>query len=554
MLDRVTALMLAGVLAVPAGAAAQTVTGAVVEAGSAAPLPGVLVSLLDDRGERVRAVLSDTAGRFTLEVGRFGRYRLRAERIGLETTTSQTFDLFSTNPHFQRVLMGERPVLIEGIVVDSRVQQCRLDPARGAQIQRWWQEVRTALDVSTVVQVEGLAQFELERFEREWDAGLRRIVAQDSRTEMNLSNRPFVSEEPQFLADGGFVQGDAMGQREYYAPDAEVLLSDVFLSSHCFSISDERDDQGLVGLAFEPTLDRDVPDITGTLWVDSTTAELQSLDFRYANLTELPENESGGYVSFDYLPSGAWMVRDWYIRMPKLGLRGLNEAELVLLGYIDVGGRVSPLETTSVAAAAAERGAVGGIRGVVHDSIRGRGLAGATVAVIGTRFQTYTDVTGAFMLPNVPVGEHQVTFFHDDPAAWGLGSPFVRVEVSEGRSAEIEMALPGFRRAALIVCSGVGTDAQAVLVGEVVGGDEQALGNIEMEVRWEERDRRGVVLRTRTQELRTGSDGRFIACTLPSETLLRVSARVNDRWVDGFEVTLPHHDIVHRRMMVPSGN
>lgn len=552
MLDRVTVLMLAGVLAVPAGVAAQTVTGAVVEAGTAAPLPGVLVSLLDDGGERVRAVLSDRAGRFTMEVGRFGRYRVRAERIGLETTTSQTFDLFSTNPHFQRVLMGERPVLIEGIVVDSRVQQCRLDPSRGAQIQRWWQDVRTALDVSTVVQVEGLAQFELERFEREWDGGLRRIVAQTSRTEMNLSNRPFVSEEAQFLADGGFVQGDAMSQREYYAPDAEVLLSDVFLSRHCFSLSDERDDEGLVGLAFEPTRDRAVPDITGTIWVDSTTAELQSLDFRYANLAELPENEAGGYVSFDYLPSGAWIVRDWYIRMPKLGLRGLNDAELVLLGYIDVGGRVTPLETTSVSAAAEERGAVGSIRGVVHDSIRGRGLAGATVAVIGTRFQTLTDVTGAFMLPNVPVGEHQVTFFHDDPSAWGLGSPFLEVEVSEGRSAEIELALPGFRRAALIVCSGVGTDAQAVLVGDLVSADEQGLGNVEMEVHWEERDRRGVVLRTRTQELRTGSDGRFIACTLPSETVLRVSAHVNDRWVDGFEVTLPHHDIVHRTMMVPS--
>jgi hypothetical protein len=150
------------------------------------------------------------------------------------------------------------------------------------------------------------------------------------------------------------------------------------------------------------------------------------------------------------------------------------------------------------------------------------------------------------------VGEHQVTFFHDDPSAWGLGSPFLEVVVSEGRSAEIALALPGFRRAALIVCSGVGTDAQAALVGDLVDGEEQGIGNVEMEVHWEERDRRGVVLRTRTQELRTGSDGRFVACTLPSETLLRVSARVNDRWIDGFEVTLPHHDIVYRKLMVPS--
>jgi hypothetical protein len=551
-LGRATTALLVVALAGPASIAAQSITGAVIEAGTSAPLPGVLVSLLDDEGERLRAALSDEAGRFSMEVARFGRYRLRAERIGLETTMSQTFDLFSTNPHFERLLMGERPVLIEGIVVDSRVQQCRLDPERGAQIQRWWQDVRTALDVSAVVQAEGLASFELERFEREWDAGLRRIVAQDSRTEMNLSNRPFVSEEAEFLGNGGFVQGDAMGQRQYYAPDAEVLLSDVFLSGHCFSISDERTDEGLVGLSFEPTLDRAVSDITGTLWVDSTTAELQSLDFRYANLPELPDNESGGYVAFEYLPSGAWMVGDWYIRMPKLGLRGGEDAELVLLGYVDVGGRVSPLEATSVSASVEDLGAVGSIRGVVHDSIHGRGLAGATVAVIGTRFQTYTDVAGNFVLPGVPVGEHQVTFFHDDPSALGLGSPFVEVEVSEGRSTEVALALPGFRRAALIVCSGVGTDAEAVLVGDLVGGEDQPLGNVPMEIRWEERDRRGVVLRTRTQALTTGSDGRFVACTLPSETPLHASAQLDGFWVEGFEITLPHHDIVHRKMMVRS--
>lgn len=545
------ALVTIGVLAAaPTVLAGQSITGTVLDAGTSAPLPGVLVSLLDDGGERVRAVLSDEAGRFRVDVARFGRYRIRAERIGLETTTSETFELFGTSPRVERIVMGERPVMIEGLVVDSRVQQCRIDPERGAQIQRWWQDVRTALDVSTVVQEEGLAQFELERFEREWDPDLRRIVASDSRVEMNLSNRPFVSEDAEFLAQGGFVQGDARGQRQYFAPDAEVLLSSVFLSDHCFALSDERRDEGLVGLAFEPTGGREMPDITGTIWVDSTTAELQSLDFRYASLDGVPENESGGYVAFEYLASGAWIVGDWYIRMPKLGLRGGGDGRLVLLGYVDVGGRVEPLEATAVSME--DLGAVGTIRGTVYDSIRGRGLADATVAIIGTRFQTRTDQTGAFVLPSVPVGAHQVTFFHDDPAAWGLGSPFLRVEVAEGRSAEVEMALPAFRQASLIVCSGVGADAEAVLVGHLVGGDEQALGNVPMEIRWEARDRRGVVLRTYTQELTTGSDGRFVACMLPSETPLQASAQLDGFWVDGFEVTLPHHDIVYRKMMVRS--
>ena len=282
----------------PPAAAAQVVMGSVLESGSSVPLGGVLVSLLDDAGERVRATLSDDAGRFYFEVGRFGQYSLRAERIGLQTTTSASFDVFGSEPVVRRVLMGDRAIEIEGLVVDSRIQQCRIDSREAVQIQRWWQEVRTALDVSSVVQSAGLARFEIDRFEREWGPKLERLVSETNRSEVSLTDRPFVSAEAGFLARGGFVQGDLQGQREYYAPDADVLLSSVFLAQHCFSIEEHDDDERLIGLAFEPIEERDVPDITGVLWVDSTTAELRTLDFRYHGVDDVPDNESGGRVSF----------------------------------------------------------------------------------------------------------------------------------------------------------------------------------------------------------------------------------------------------------------
>lgn len=74
-------------------------------------------------------------------------------------------------------------------------------------------------------------------------------------------------------------------------------------------------------------------------------------------------------------------------------------------------------------------GAVGEIRGTVFDSIRGRGLPDATVTIVGTRFQSRTNQAGEFALTNIPVGEHNLTFFHDDPDAWGLGAPLQRVAV-----------------------------------------------------------------------------------------------------------------------------
>lgn len=528
--------------------AAQTVMGSVLDVNTSAPLPGVMVSLLDRDGQRVKAVLSDETGRFVMAVDDFGDYSIRAERIGLRTTTSGVFRLFSTAAHEERVYMNDRAVEIAGLVVDSRVQQCRLDRDRAVQLQRWWLEVRTALDVSSVVQGQGLAHFEVERFEREWDRDLETVIATASRTETTLSNRPFVSADADFLAQGGFVQGELMGQREYYAPDADVLLSSVFLSRHCFSLSD-HEDENLIGLTFEPTEENEVPEIVGTLWVDTTSAELKSLDFGYVNVEGLPANESGGAVSFEYLPSGAWIVRDWYIRMPRLAIRpGLPRDDLVLLGYVDVGGEVSPLATSPLSMD--RLGASGAVRGTVFDSIRGRALAGATVSVLGTRYRVRTAMDGSFVLPAVPVGEHRVTFSHDEASDWQLGSPLAQVTVTEGDTAAVELALPGFRQAARVLCLGSGQEAQAVLLGILTDRSGDGIGNAGLEFAWEEKRPNGQTYEM-THEARTGSDGRFVVCTIPPEVVVRVATHTGDRWLEAFEVTLPTQDIVFRRVMLP---
>ena len=378
----------------PQGARAQGITGTVRDATTSAPLPGVLVTVLDYAGERVRGVLSDATGRFVIELP-MGRYQIRAERIGLRPETTEPFDLNTFNMRFEQIVMTDRAVLIEGLVVDSRVKSCRIDPEAAVQIQRWWEEIKTALDASSVLQRQRFATFQIEKFEREWSDDLERVIASSSRVELSQWSRPFSSVEADFLAKEGFVQGEIGGQRQYYAPDADVLLSDVFLSQHCFSLveDDNRDDQ--LGLHFEPIETRTIPEILGTLWVDTTTAELQNLDFRYTNVDGVGDSESGGLVAFEYLASGAWIVSEWYIRMPKVGVRQRRgREEYLLLGYVDVGGQVTPLLATD---AAEEGGGVGAIRGVVFDSIRGGGVVDATVTILGTQRYATTDTAGEFI-------------------------------------------------------------------------------------------------------------------------------------------------------------
>ena len=144
------------------------------------------------------------------------------------------------------------------------------------------------------------------------------MLKEESRIDRRLTPIPWKSVPVDDLLSGGFVRPEGDGS-VYYAPDAEVLLSDPFLDTHCMRLTEGRDEsKGLIGLAFEPLEDRGVTEISGTLWVDPATGELQWLDYRYEEL-DVPNRERlGGRVSFGGLPNGTWIVRDWSIRMPRL--------------------------------------------------------------------------------------------------------------------------------------------------------------------------------------------------------------------------------------------
>lgn len=170
---------------------------------------------------------------------------------------------------------------------------------------------------------------------------------------------PFASIPAERLSAGGYVQTTPEGMF-YYSPDAEVLLSDAFLDDHCFRTVDGRgDDAGLIGLAFEPIRGREVPEVRGVLWLDRHSAELRFLEYNYTGLPlpwSVPTDDLGGRVEFERLPSGTWIVRRWWIRMPMLqttGGRLDNRAAAgafpprttVLAGLREEGGEVAEVVT-----------------------------------------------------------------------------------------------------------------------------------------------------------------------------------------------------------------
>ncbi|MEK6778195.1 MAG: hypothetical protein AABY80_00880, partial [Candidatus Deferrimicrobiota bacterium] len=265
--------------------------------------------------------MTDSVGRFVVRLPRAGRVRLQAERIGLETATTGWLDIPSSELRRQDIVMRSVAIALEGLVVLAPVQNCQVNRLDGARIQRWWDEARKALDVTSVVQSRKLARFRIYQFEREWTASLRSLVREDGRRTTAYSSQPFTSLGPEALERDGYIQGEP-GRRLYYAPDAEVLLSSSFLDTHCFSLAMDPDRPHWIGLRFQPTRTRKVVDIMGTFWVDTTTSELKALEYLYANLpADIPGEQAGGRVEFRYLPSGAWIVPQWWVRAPRVGVR-----------------------------------------------------------------------------------------------------------------------------------------------------------------------------------------------------------------------------------------
>lgn len=314
---RLLATLSAFVLLSAAPLGAQTVLGTAVDAAEAAPVRGAFVILLDAEGvERDRALTSST-GAFRLRAGRPGSYRLRLERIGFEDLVTEPFELAADETVSRRLTATAQPIELSGIRVAGGEARCGIPPAEARELSRVWNEARKALEATAWTNRQSYYRFD----------GLivRQVLDEDGEPQgppeyepIRLYGRhPFRSVQADDLAYGGWVQREGARGLKFYAPDAEVLLSDSFLSRHCFRLARDDSARNLVGVEFEPRPDRYIPEISGVLWVDRETAELRSLVYRYENL-ELPVDTEhiGGRVEFDHLPDGGWIVRKWEIRTP----------------------------------------------------------------------------------------------------------------------------------------------------------------------------------------------------------------------------------------------
>lgn len=296
----------------------QGITGYVLEEGTRRPVQGAFVALLDLSGRRVGGTLSHDDGRFVLGAPRPGRYRLQAERIGFRSVPSDEV----TVPRGQLVHLDleatAQAVELTGIEVGGD-RRCDLGDTRGRATMALWEEARKALQVARWTQDEERFTYVLRSWDRSYEPRGHRVLDERIRRSTHVGRQAFRALAPEALEDGGYVVGSPAEGYDFYAPDAEILLSDSFLRTHCFQAV--RSD-GRLGLRFEPVPDRELPDVRGTLWMARGSTRLERLEFRYVNVPELDgsgvADQVGGEVRFEELSGGQWIVRWWEIRMPVL--------------------------------------------------------------------------------------------------------------------------------------------------------------------------------------------------------------------------------------------
>lgn len=532
---------------------AQTIRGQVVESGTRNPVMRAFVVLVDEAGVRRAAVLADSAGRFSLLAPSAGRYTLRAQRIGHVTSVSPVLELAAGQTLRYRLEVDVEPVTLEGISAAGD-RRCSLPSDAGAATQRLWDEAQKALDVAAWRANQGVV-YQKVVYERTRDLVSLEILEHQGRLQSEYGRTVAYSEPAEDLAARGYVRSLAGDTYEYFGVDAPTLLSDSFLETHCFRVREPRseEEEGLIGLAFEPIRNHYRPDITGVLWLDQITSELRHVEFEFTQHlygVPLPLKPFGGRVDLRQLVNGAWIIERWWLRMPQVNtiiessVRGrlarpargardhLLAAQRIGVKIREEGGEV--LFIAQPGSSVASAGAT--VEGVVYDSARGAPIAGATVFITGADRRVTTDARGRFRIGRLPEGVDKVGFFHPYTDALALIIQPREVQLKRGSTTSITLFIP--RRMGCPAPAARESRAGAI-VGYVYDAmDGKPIAGARVTADWRE------------VAVEADDRGRFIICDVPVGTSVRLRARSPDDRGPAFRVSVDHPGVVRRDLLV----
>jgi hypothetical protein len=206
--------------------------------------------------------------------------------------------------------------------------------------------------------------------------------------------------------------------------------------------------------------------------------------------------------------------------------------------------RFAILATSSVLLArpaAAQGSGRGRLEGTVTDSVHARPFAGVHVVAASahgraeSRVAAATDTSGRFHIDSLPLGRYLVGF--ESPLLDSLEITVApqEVSVSEGRAAQVELALPPATKLRSAICSGATLPAdKGVLYGHVVDATTEApLAGAVITAVWRELTIDKKTLRPdnaqRVASVKTDSTGWYRLCGVPTGTRVSFLLQYRER-------------------------
>jgi hypothetical protein len=236
---------------------------------------------------------------------------------------------------------------------------------------------------------------------------------------------------------------------------------------------------GTVGLLVKPIEGRGLSDIEGTMWLDTATAQLQSIEYSYVNFPARIRNlgDIGGEVVFSRLPNGTWIVGEWRVRTPLMAFIGRG-VQMSRIGYHDEGGVAwRAIDRTGTAVLEAGTGTV---TGTLVDSA-GQPPSGGVLVRTGLGDEARSSANdGSVVLGGLAGGLWRFTMSHPSLDTLGLRPPLVEVVASLDEVVGFRYQLPSASQLLVDACGG--PPGPPILLGRVRTHDGESGGRTHLRV------------------------------------------------------------------------
>jgi carboxypeptidase family protein len=538
----------------------QQVSGIVQVNNTAMPSNKTSVALIDSTGAIAAITITSSDGGFTLRAPGAGTYRIRARRIGFLPDSSKSLILSAGQRLPQiRLSLNTFPVQLVRVGIEE-ARRCVIAPQAGATVFRLWQEAQSALTATAATSQDVRVGFVLHRFERKLDARTGQIEESRSWDSRATTSEPYASVPAESLAAHGFVVPDGK-MLVYYAPDARTLISDAFARTHCFHPIENGSHPGLIGLSFAPTEqrlhDRSVRDVSGTLWFDRVTLNLRTLDFEYGGNTGNASYDSPaatGQLEYMRLPSEAWVVSNWVIRMPVVTLTtavtapnglaadpgGITISRRRMRQVTSVWEAGGDVENTQPLRSLRDSSAIVSAYGVVLGSVVDTTASGLREGVRGVRvtlhpgrmpsdspasYSAYTDSAGSFAINGVAPATYSIEM--ESARLDTLGIEIVKrtVRVEPATQQSFVTTIPTAANAAYNMCQNSLRPREVLLHGLVLDEASRPMPHARVDVSWFAiADSRREHFEATTRNIATFSDehGAYVICGIPADQRLKI--------------------------------